>query len=376
MFLSMADSSYVWSMVILSASSCWREERSGWRKVKVQIYKPSLRVIERDTGAEIGRIKIAHHFAQAGFISGTRDVYALKDYPKSIAYYRWNPLTGKTRLLFDTKEDFRLVNFLDQERVLGVSISRKSLQIINLNTKDVVVLETIGDAVYDFEYAFYDFEFHERVAVSPDRKWAACSVRDRNGSRILIVNLMNGKKEHEIKVNPPFIGRSLSYTPDGKKLVFVTRYEAEDDKPSKNYLNMYDATTYNLFEERLILTEEIIKPIHTLFSKREVYLTKIKYAGDRLAISPDGRYVAVGYDRYEETKLPRLWDPFLWAFQEGRVAIYEIKKRALVGTLNHPKSKEYYDYPILGSVLEGLVFSPDGKYLISSSDNVKVWQLP
>jgi hypothetical protein len=44
--------------------------------------------------------------------------------------------------------------------------------------------------------------------------------------------------------------------------------------------------------------------------------------------------------------------------------------------LEHPQIKEYYDWPILGTVLEGLVFSPDSKYLISSSDNLKVWRLP
>jgi len=156
-----------------------------------------------------------------------------------------------------------------------------------------------------------------------------------------------------------WLGEQIDYTPDGKYLFAIASNSISDNRDTRRYLLFFDSKNYELIKKL-----DITKWQPPILSDELNYPSD--YIGTAMAISPDSRLMAVGFTR-EEKKL-------LWTMERAEIIVFDLSSGDEVARASHPAKKQKRDDPY-ASKINKLAFTPDGKYLLSSTHDTLVWEL-
>ena len=144
---------------------------------------------------------------------------------------------------------------------------------------------------------------------------------------------------------------ALKFSPDSKKIAFIARSPPNPTKPFSRSIYLYsieDGSLLNIFNYLPIFSRKQESPVD-------------------IAISPDGRYLAVPYRRSAPSSLfvgaPRASKARFY----GRIRVWRIEDGKQLQTLRGHKYRT-----------DNVVFVPDGKFLTSTGADGKVrfWKMP
>jgi len=323
-----------------------RFPRDGKPKLIQEVTGQSLQVVEMSTGKEAARIEERLSFFPARFLPGTHQVlYAVVE--KGMSQHQlWDFTSGQVRPCPAPHFDTPLV--VDAETVYGtvrqISGDVAGDLLMSLSVKDCR-LETIS--LVDPENARNKL-YPNSFTASPDRRFLAYTAY----KKAVVWDI--GPKKIAAEISPPDaldFADDAAYTPDGKLLIVAARSEKGEDRPNdesyyKQYLLVYETNGYKL--------------VRRIESPSEFWT---RY---RLAVSPDSRLLAVGYWT-EENK-------FLQSYQQAHIVLYDITTGREVGRALHSRVKAKRTNPF-AAMLSRLVFTPDGKYLLSSTADTRIWKI-
>lgn len=296
-----------------------------------------LRVVELASGREAGR-KVVGFLPYGKFISGMHKVI----YAEYGFYKVWDPGSAQTQECLDPRVLLGNFTFLDQQRAYGFYVpgapEGDSLVQINLADCSLIRLGPV-DPIYISSRTSSD------LALSPDKKFLAYVA----GDRLLIWDIEKKQVSRRLGPDPSFFtlfGREVAYTPDGKFLI-----SSATDRPynpgKRYYLVLYDSRTY-----------QVVKRI-------EVPGTTA------MAVSCDGSMIAVGYGEGGERGDHSVFDTYK---VKGAVVLYDVGTGKEIGRASHRSAKRSHNDPFAGAIT-GVAFTPNGKYLLSSTYDTRVWQI-
>jgi WD40 repeat protein len=147
-------------------------------------------------------------------------------------------------------------------------------------------------------------------------------------------------------------GLEASYTPDGKFLLVPATNTIRDQPDTKRFLYFYDTTNYQLARQL-----DITSWNPPVVNDEVTFQSNV--IGTALAIAPDSRTMAVAYEKG----------------RQPQVVLYDLETGKEVGRAVHPAVKESREDPFAARIGK-LAFTPDGKYLFSSTHDTFVWEVP
>jgi hypothetical protein len=300
-------------------------------------YNDVLRVVDRESGREIGRTGVRFYPSHEQFIPGTRQVFYSEPKPDPEVgeeYKLWDPNSGRTQMCLDGPEPVltRLV-FLDQQHVLATG-ARKS-----------------GDVSGDllFSLTLPDCKLTTIGPVDPTNPKAGAGGAVPSPNKRQLSYLAYGQvvvwdvQREEIVTRltrpvPLGFGDQMAYTPDGNLLI-VDAHTRRSMDDSESYILLYDTQTHQLVRRQQV-------PGYTT----------------ALAVSPDSRTVAVAYlDIRKDT-------------EQGIVALYDIATGKELVAVTHPRVKHDHNDPWAAEIGR-VAFTPDGRYLLSSTYDTRIWKI-
>ena len=312
----------------------------------------ALRLVERTTGREVGRIKVEFYPEDIQFIAGThRVIYKEPKLVNSKLEWRlkiWDVENGEARECSNENVMARSFTLVDEQHGLTLLRRAEGDQFSILSLPDCRQ-GTIGPV----DGSNLDARVDGNIAVSPDRKTFAYVATNklivRNGATLEVI-----KQTTELN-----LGQNPLYTPDGKFLVILATNTIRDKPETKRFLLFYDTRNY-----------EIVKRVDVTHWRPPVlseYTTaQSNYLGTAMAIGPDSRTLAVGYTR-EKANL-------FFTTETAEVVIYDLETGAEIARASHPKIKQRPDDPWAASIGK-LVFTPDGSQLLSTTNDTLVWNI-
>lgn len=299
-----------------------------------------LRVVERETGREVGRTGVRFFPLGAQFIPGTREVfYGEPAPPPAVAwqYKIWDPPSGRTRLCFDAPEgNLASLAFIDSRRAVGVVSKKDGGELLASVDLADCTREVLGPA--DPEYP--RGRTWSGLQLSPGRDFLAYTTYA--GSELFIWDLAAGRVARKLTAEPLAFGDELAYSPDGKLLIV-----AASTNPlaagAKSYLLFYDTKDF-----RRVRTLEVPEL-------------------SALAVSPDNSLLAVGLlDR-------RPGAPPSDAGTPG-IVLYDLADGRAVARASPPAERESRADP-LAARINRLAFTPDARGLLSVAGHTLVWRI-
>ncbi|MEW5979662.1 MAG: hypothetical protein AB1898_28010 [Acidobacteriota bacterium] len=316
---------------------------TGKPKVIQEVTGESLQVVEMSTGKEIGRIEGKIAGFPARFLPGTeRVLYAIGSWEHQV----WDIGSGEVRPC--PAGDFDTPLVVDAETVYGTiqeikgDISGDALMSLSVRNCQ---LERIS--LVDPENPRNEL-YPNSLVVSPDRHSLAYAAY----KKVVVWDIAD--KKIAVEVRPPDglnFGDDAVYTPDGQLLIFAALSEKGTERQNqetyyKRYLLLYETRGYKLM--------------------RRIESPPEFWGRYRLAVSPDSRLLAVGYWREEQK--------FLQSYEEAHIVLYEIATGREVGRALHSRVRAKRTNPF-AAMISRLVFTPDGKYLLSSTGDTRVWKV-
>jgi len=319
-----------------------------------------LRVVERESGRELKRIKVEFFPEDVQFIPGTQLVF-YKEPTKSGSklewrFKIWNIPKGEAKSCSDDDAiHSSYITFLNNQLALfaGWQESNKEEPLITLtlpNCKRRIIGPANPSDAKARIWGGMGF------SLSSDRHQVAYGTADK----VVIRNAATLNTVKEIK--PPsglIFGGLPIYTPDGKFLLVVASNTIYDKPETRRYLLFYDTTTFRIWRQLDI----------TRWSPPDLRLdvaVNSNVVGTAMAVSADSRLLAVGYTKEEQK--------FSSTTEQAQVVLYDLTTGEEVARASHPSRKHNPNDPFPAKVTR-LTFTPDGKYLLSSSYDTLLWEI-
>jgi RNA polymerase sigma factor (sigma-70 family) len=249
------------------------------------------------------------------------------------AIYRWDAATGQV-LTPQAAADSAI------DQILVPSDGRRVL------TREQLGKVHVWDAGTGRHLRSVNVEYAQGVALSPDGRWLAWSVRDPNvrfkdpgepntmydGSRICLYDLTAGRQSDHF---PGFAGyaNELWFTADGTTLVTVDHRDGT--------VRLWDVATGKERRSFRAARDQ---------EKGRSYMITVA------ALSPDGRTLAVGHRRRDNTTA---------LFSPVAVRLWDV-----------PSGRELHELTGHTNVVLGLAFAPDSRLLVTCSENPHSVGLP
>ena len=326
-----------------------------------------LRVVDRESGREIGRIGIYEFPYSAQFIPGTTQVFYSEGnaFPKRGTREKlWNPASGESLVYLDSSEvlqaneSFSYITAISSQKAIGAVWQKNTGgELLLMLALPSYGRTTIGPVSPSTPEA--------RIAGNGKVLGAYSSVRGQIAYKTMheeVIIIRDTSTLQIVKQIKPSSGLILGddpiYTSDGKYLLVVASNTTYDMAETQRYLLFYDTTNY-----------EITK-------KLEVTSWKPPYLGDevamnsnylgKMAISPDSRMAAVGYTRKKKN--------IFSTTEQAEIVLYDLLTGEELGRAAHPAIRQKRDDPFAATIGK-LAFTPDGKYLLSSTHDTRIWEI-
>jgi len=226
--------------------------------------------------------------------------------------------------------------FLDQQRAVGSLWLEGSGDVLVDISFPKCVVKKLGP----IDPADSKRRISGKIALSPDKKTLAYD----SGLHVIIRDIASDEVIKRLDPGSLFFTGKLSYTPDGKSLIVLTCASKclSADEEGTYYLWFYDTTNYKL--------------------TRQMEVPKL----NTFAISPDGQLLAVSYKREKRS--------FLKVVEQGNIEIYELATGQKLAAASHPPVERRRNN-LWAADIDYLCFTPDGKYLLSSTYDTRIWEI-
>ena len=324
------------------------------------VYDDMLRVVERDGGRELKHVSVEFFPEDVQFIPGRQQVFYKE--PKESGsklewrFKIWNFPTGEAEACSnDDAIHSSYMTFLSAQRALyaGWQASKREEPLVTLTLPNCN--RTIIGPVNPTDPKARIWAGGQ-FSLSPNRDQVAYGT----GEEVIVRDAATLKTVKQIKPTSRLIfGGSPMYTPDGKFLLIVASNTIFDKPETRRYLLFYDTTNYEMARQ-LDITSWSPPDL------RDDVAVNSNVIGTAMAVSPDSRLLAVGYTK-EEKKAYSITE-------QAHIVLYDLTTGEEVARASHPPVKQQRDDPFIAKVGK-LAFTPDGKYLLSSTHDTLVWQI-
>jgi WD40 repeat protein len=316
-----------------------------------------LRVVERENGREVGRIKVEFFPESAQFIPGTQQVFYKEPASDKGKYLFkvWSFSTGEAKACSDADvTNFRYARVVDTRHVFGAVLQENGGESLGKLALPDCRQTVIGSAD--------PADSKNRIRSQPILSTAKNHLAYVLGGTLEEALVRDALTLNVVKrIRSPsglFLGDTI-YTPDGKYLLIVASNALNIDKPeTKRYLLFFDTASYKIVRQ-LDITKWRLPDL----GDRAIGSSQI---GTAMTVSPDGRLLAVGNTK-EEGRASS-------GTERGQVTLYDLETGGEVATASHPSVKQQRNDPFAAKITR-LAFTADGKYLLSSTYDTRVWQI-
>jgi WD40 repeat protein len=308
-------------------------------------------VLDWRTGAEVNDVTTKRFLGLQLIPDSTKVFYREpQSGPTDDASFRiWDYVTGKSSSFAESKAT-RLseIRVLSTELALGRGFSESggnALVALDLRNGKHEILGGLDPSNRDATIA-------EAPSVSPDKKQVAYVVRGEQQA-LLVRDIRSFKVTKRIGLSPlrKRIGDRVLFTRDGNYLLLMSSSIVADETRRQATVFMFDVHTYQITRQFEI----------TFGTKPGTTQTKVRFSnqGYTWAISPDGNMLVTTWSEDE---------------RQAFVGLYDMKSGAQLTTASHPPVKPRSDDPWAAEI-HFLAFTPDSKYVLSSTYDTRVWQI-
>ncbi|MCA1837225.1 MAG: hypothetical protein LC674_00060 [Actinobacteria bacterium] len=314
----------------------------------------TLRVVERESGREVGSVRVAFFPESVQFVPGRQQVFYTEptSNKQGLLFKVWNFSRGESKSCNEDAINFRHASVVDAQHALGAVLQENGGELLGrLSLPECT--RTVSEPVNPSNPKSMTWG---GLNLSPNKGYLAYGTSEE----VIIRDTATLNTVKRIKPAPGLIfGGSPIYTPDGKFLLVVASNTIFDKPETKRFLLFYDTTNYEVARRLDITTWS--SPV--LRNDRAVNSNVV---GTAMAISPDTRLLAVGYTKEERKALSTT--------EQAQVVLYDLTTGQEVARASHPPVKEQRNDPFPAKISR-LAFTPDGKYLLSSTYDTLMWQL-
>ena len=308
-----------------------------------------LRVVERDSGRELGRIRVGFFPSDVQFIPGSRRVFYKE--PKRIdgklewRLKTWDLTNGEARECSAANVMAQSFLLSDAQHVLKIMRRQGKGEHVSILALANCTQTKVGP-----------IELSDRIEGSISFLHARKEMAYVSNQRIVVRNVETLNVVREISLGTSmYLGQDAIYTPNGKFLVVLATNTIFDKPDTKRFLYFYDTTNYQLVRQ-LDVTSWSPPVIND-----EVAIQS-NFIGTAVAFSPDSRTMAVASTNNRSST------------QQARIVLYDLETGNEISRAYHPAVKEKRRDPFAAQIGK-LVFTPDGKYLFSSTHDTLVWKV-
>jgi hypothetical protein len=312
-----------------------------------------LRVVERESGREMGRVRVGFFPQNVQLVPGTQQVFYVEpsNTRQKYVFTIWDFFTGYVRACSDENAlNFRYAKFLNGRYALGA--------VLQINGGELLGKLSLPECHVTTDESVDPSNLKSMMTaggnLSHDKRSLAYVTSDE-----LIIRDVTGLKIIKLMRPPPglIFGASPLYTSDGKYLLIVATNTIFDKPETKRFLLLYDTTNFEI-ARRLDITRSsppIFRDDSAVSSP--LFLTAI-------TVSPDSRLLAFGYTKESPNTRSKT--------VQAQVVLYDLIIGKEVGRAVHPSTKLKRNDPFAAKIGQ-LAFTPDGKYLLSSTYDTRVW---
>jgi hypothetical protein len=315
----------------------------------------TLRVVEREGGREVGSVRVLFFPENVQFTPGTQQVYYTEPtYNKQGRVFRlWNFSTGESKTCSDPDAvNFRHAIMVDAQHAFGVVLQENGGELLGkLTLPDCsqAVTESVNPSnPKSMTWGGLQLSHNKRYLAYGTGEAAIV----REAASLKVVK----------RIEPPsglIFGGSPIHTQDDKFLLVVASNTIFDKLETKRFLLFYDTTNYEV-ARRLDITSWSPPVL------RDDVAVNSNVVGTAMAVSPDSRVIAVGYTKIKRKAFSTI--------EQAEVALYDLTTGEEVARVSHPPVKQQHNDPFAAKITR-LAFTPDGKYLLSSTHDTLVWQI-
>ncbi|CDM64905.1 hypothetical protein PYK22_00900 [Pyrinomonas methylaliphatogenes] len=329
----------------------------GWVKAnQPEVYDDELRVVDLRDGREVSRIRVEFFPENEQLVPGTLKVFYKEPQRRGNelrwVLRLWDFSTGEVEVC--SSEDwanFRHATIVDSQHVFGALYREGSGEAIALLTLPDCKL-AIGDPVNPSDPT----RMTTGLIISPNRRHLAYLT----SGEVYIRDIATLRIIERLKVPVGLVYKcGPIYTPDGKSLLVTASNMIFDKAEAKHYLLFYDTVNYEAVRQL-----DITGWMPPKMSDDSAIASC--FVGTALAVSPDGWVMAVGYTRVRER--------LLWTEEQAEVVLYDLSSGEEVGRVAHPAIRQRRDDPFAARV-NRIAFTPDGKYMLTSTYDTRVWRI-
>lgn len=314
---------------------------SGAKATQAGVADDRLRVIEREGGSEVGSIGVGFFPLEQQFIRGTQQVFYWEPSPEGqpgMFYRRWDVPSGQSQTCpSEGEEGFTSAVFLDPNRVLGTMMQKGGGDLlVELNLLNCT-RSVIGPADPENQ----EGRIWAAPSLSPDKRFLAFLFY--GGRQVLIWDIAGRKVVGRLNPEPLFFVSKPAYSSDGRQLIVVATTDPFMDLPKKYHLRFYDVNTY-----------------------KQIRQLDLPAAPSEIAVSPDGRVLAVGYTEKDEGTF--------FSHERGTIVLYDFVTGEEIGRAWHAPVRQQRSDPFVAKVGR-IMFTPDSKFMLSSTYDTLVWRV-